>query len=66
LVIELEPGRSDGNVAGLDMFGQIDGDGRRLLAIMATSFKCEADGTWVIPNPGSRDSGQGIPESASV
>ena len=47
LVIEFEPGRSNRNVACLDMLGQIDGDGRRLLAIMATSFKCEADGTWV-------------------
>src|SRR6202167_1761061 len=47
LVIEFEPGRSDRNVARLDMLGQIDGDGRQLWAIRATPLKCEADSTWV-------------------
>src|SRR6202163_2270724 len=47
LVIEFEPGRSDRNVARLDMLRQIDGDGRQLLAIVATPFEGEADGAWV-------------------
>jgi hypothetical protein len=29
------------------MLGQIDGDWRQLLAIMAPPFEGEADGTWV-------------------
>jgi len=44
LVVEFEPGRSDGNVARLDMVGQIGGDGRQLLALMAPSLEGEADG----------------------
>src|SRR6266853_1265208 len=47
LIIEFEPGRSDGNVARLDMVGQIGGDGRQLLALMAPPLKGEADGAWV-------------------
>src|SRR5579864_4259750 len=41
LVVEFEPGRSDGNVARLDMVGQIGGDGRQLLALMALPLKGE-------------------------
>src|SRR5260221_949536 len=44
LVVEFEPGRSDGNVARLDMVGQIGGDGRQLWALMAPPLKGEADG----------------------
>src|SRR6202795_3778930 len=47
LVIEFELGRSDRNVARLDMVGQIGGDGRQLLALMAAPLKGEADGAWV-------------------
>src|ERR1700733_15428015 len=47
LIIEFEPGRSDGNVASLDMVGQIGGDGRQLLALMAPPLEGEADGAWV-------------------
>src|ERR1700674_4070790 len=47
LIIEFEPGRSDGNVARLDMLRQIGGDGRQLLALMAPPLKGEADGAWV-------------------
>src|ERR1700693_1780330 len=47
LVIEFEPGRSDRNVARLNMVGQIGGDGRQLLAFMAPPLKGEADGAGV-------------------
>src|ERR1700752_3364737 len=47
LVVEFAPGRSDGNVARLDMVGQIGGDGRQQLALMALPLKGEADGAWV-------------------
>src|SRR6516164_1994080 len=47
LIIEFEPGRSDGNVARLDMVGQIGGDGRQLLALMAPPLEGEADGAGV-------------------
>jgi hypothetical protein len=44
LVIEFEPGPSDRNVAHLDMVGQIDGDGRQLLALMVPPLEGETDG----------------------
>ena len=47
MIVEFEPGRSDGNVARLDMVGQIGGNGRQLLALMALPLKGEADGAWV-------------------
>ena len=47
MVVEFEPGRSDGNIARLDMVGQIGGDGRQLLAFMAPPLEGEADGARV-------------------
>src|SRR6202051_2781827 len=44
LVLTLEPGRSDGNLAALDMLGRIGGGGRQLLALMAPPLKGEAGG----------------------
>src|ERR1700726_2719089 len=47
LVVEFKPGRSDGNVARLDMVGQIGGDGRQLLALMAQQLKGKSAGPGV-------------------
>src|ERR1700693_1699273 len=47
LVIEFEPGRPHRDIARLDVLGQIDGDGRRLLAILASPLKRQANGAWM-------------------
>src|SRR4029077_19394266 len=39
LVVGFEPVRLDGDVAGLDVCGQIDGDGRWLMAQLATALE---------------------------
>src|SRR6202795_1152297 len=59
LIIEFEPGRSDGNVARLDMLRQIGADRRQLLALMAPPPKGEAGGPATAGTHGAAAQGRG-------
>src|SRR5580693_4476881 len=47
LIVGFEPMRRHGGVAGFDMGRQIDGDGRRRLALLAAALECQTHGVGV-------------------